>query len=64
MAPEPESREYLAAIERLKRWRREYWERVFSEIPKPAPNLKPRAVDYVPLKRYRVYKESPMGRGK
>jgi Mn-dependent DtxR family transcriptional regulator len=66
MTPEPETREYLAAIKRLKDWRKQHWESKLAEeeIPKPAvqTSQKLRPPEYVPMKRYKAYHESPMGR--
>jgi hypothetical protein len=64
MTPEPETREYLAAIKRLKERRKEFWKMKLSEIPKPAVKIhqKPDSLDLPPQRRYAKYKESPMGR--
>lgn len=62
---ERESREYLAAVARLKKWRKAELNRALAEVPKPAPKpaTKPHPLNQPIQRRYTAYKESPMGRG-
>jgi hypothetical protein len=60
-----ESREYLAAVARLKKWRKAELNRALAEVPKPAPKtpVKPHPLNEPTPRRYSTYTESPMGRG-